>query len=284
MVAQRNGAGPPPGGGRAVPPGGAKTPASAPRSGAAAGPTGAAKDARGAQPAGTSSGPKPAAPMASGIGLASDRARQRMVESLRSMGIRDAGVLEAMERVPRHLFIEAGLASRAYEDVALPIGHGQTISRPSTVARMIETVAASIAPAARRQAKVLEVGTGCGYQAAVLAAIFGEVVSIERVRGLAEAARAHLRPLRLGNLRLVFGDGRLGAPTAAPFDAIIVAAAGAEIADELLMQMRVPSRLLAPIEKEGRQSLHLVERVGIESWHLTVLDAVRFVPLRAGTT
>ena len=134
------------------------------------------------------------------------------------------------------------------------------------------------------QPKVLEVGTGCGYQAAVLAAVFGEVVSIERVRGLAEGARANLRQLRLGNLRLVFGDGRLGAPTAAPFDAVIVAAAGVEISDELLMQMRVPSRLLAPIETDGRQSLHLVERVGSESWHLTVLDAVRFVPLRAGTT
>ena len=219
-----------------------------------------------------------------GVGLASDRARQRMVASLRSTGIRDEGVLQAMERVPRHLFIEAGLASRAYEDVALPIGHGQTISRPSTVARMIETIAAPIAPEARRRAKVLEVGTGCGYQAAVLAAVFGEVVSIERVRGLAEAARANLRPLRLGNLRLVFGDGRLGAPSAAPFDAIIVAAAGEEIAEDLLLQMRVPSRLIAPIDKGGRQSLHLVERVGAESWQLTVLDAVRFVPLKAGTT
>jgi len=188
-----------------------------------------------------------------------------------------------MERVPRHLFIEAGLASRAYEDVALPIGHGQTISRPSTVARMIETIAAPIAPEARRRAKVLEVGTGCGYQAAVLAAVFGEVVSIERVRGLAEAARANLRPLRLGNLRLVFGDGRLGAPSAAPFDAIIVAAAGEEIAEDLLLQMGVPSRLIAPIDKGGRQSLHLVERVGAQSWQLTVLDAVRFVPLKSGT-
>jgi len=218
-----------------------------------------------------------------GVGMASDRARQRMVASLRSTGIRDEGVLQGMERVPRHLFIEAGLASRAYEDVALPIGHGQTISRPSTVARMIETIAAPIAPEARRRAKVLEVGTGCGYQAVVLAAVFGEVVSIERVRGLAEAARANLRPLRLGNLRLVFGDGRLGAPSAAPFDAIIVAAAGEEIAEDLLLQMRVPSRLIAPIDKGGRQSLHLVERVGAESWQLTVLDAVRFVPLKAGT-
>lgn len=276
MAAHRNGSGQPPGGGRTVPAGrGASGASGAPASGAAKVP--------GSPPGSSASGAAAVAPLVAGVGLASERARQRMVGSLRSLGIRDAGVLEAMERVPRHLFIEAGLASRAYEDVALPIGHGQTISRPSTVARMIETIVASIPLEARRRAKVLEVGTGCGYQAAVLAAVFGEVVSIERVRGLAEGARANLRPLRLGNLRLVFGDGRLGAPTAAPFDAIIVAAAGAEIADELLMQMRVPSRLLAPIEKEGRQSLHLVERVGSESWHLTVLDAVRFVPLRTGT-
>ena len=225
------------------------------------------------------------APVPAGVGLASERARQRMVESLRSIGIRDPDVLGAMEQVPRHQFVEGGLASRAYEDVALPIGHGQTISRPSTVARMIETVAAAIPRAERKRAKVLEVGTGCGYQAAVLAALFGEVVSIERVRGLHETARTNLRPLRLPNLRLVFGDGRLGAPTAAPFDAIVVAAAGDEIPDDLLTQMAVPARLLAPIEKGGgAQALHLVERVGREAWHLTILDAVRFVPLRAGTT
>ncbi len=221
---------------------------------------------------------------AAGVGLAPERARQRMVASLRASGIRDEGVLEAMQQVPRHLFVEDALASRAYEDVALPIGHGQTISKPSTVARMIEIIAATIPREARSRAQVLEVGTGCGYQAAVLAEVFGEVVSIERVRGLAEDARARLRPLRLGNLRLVFGDGRLGAPSAAPFDGILLAAAGAEIPEELLLQMKVPSRLLAPIDSGGRQSLHLVERVGNETWHLTVLDAVRFVPLRAGTT
>lgn len=223
-------------------------------------------------------------PVPAGLGLASDRARQRMVDALRAAGIRDEDVLAAMNRVPRHQFIDAGLASRAYEDVALPIGHGQTISRPSTVARMIEALVAPIAPARRRQARVLEVGTGCGYQAAVLAAVFGEVVSIERVRGLHEAARANLRSMRLPNLRLVFGDGRLGAPTAAPFDAIVVAAAGDAIPDELLTQMGIPSRLMAPIEERGRQALHLVERSGKEAWQLTVLDAVRFVPLRAGTT
>ena len=223
-------------------------------------------------------------PVPAGLGLASERARQRMVDALRAAGIRDEGVLAAMGSVPRHQFIDPGLASRAYEDVALPIGHGQTISKPSTVARMIEILAAPIAPAQRRQARVLEVGTGCGYQAAVLAAVFGEVISIERVRGLHEAARANLRTMRLPNLRLVFGDGRLGAPTAAPFDAIIVAAAGAAIPDDLLTQMRTPSRLLAPIEEGGRQALHLVERTGREVWQLTILDSVRFVPLRAGTT
>lgn len=219
-----------------------------------------------------------------GAGLAYDRARQRMVDALRAAGIRDEGVLAAMNRVPRHAFIDPGFASRAYEDVALPIGHGQTISKPSTVARMIELLVASLPEAQRRQARVLEVGTGCGYQAAVLAALFGDVVSIERVRGLHEAARANLRAMRVPNLRLVFGDGRLGAPTAAPFDAVIVAAAGDAIPDDLLTQMRVPARLLAPIETEGRQALHLVERSGRDLWQLTILDSVRFVPLRAGTT
>ena len=219
-----------------------------------------------------------------GVGLASERARQKMVEALRAGGIRDSEVLDAMQRVPRHEFVEPGLASRAYEDVALPIGHGQTISRPSTVARMIETIAEAMPRESRKRSKVLEIGTGCGYQAAVLAALFGEVVSIERVRGLHEAARINLRAMRVPNLRLVFGDGRLGAPSVAPFDAIIVAAAGDEIPEDLLTQMNVPSRLLAPIVQQGAQALHLVERTSRESWQLTVLDAVRFVPLRAGTT
>ncbi len=218
-----------------------------------------------------------------GLGLASDSARRRMVEGLRAIGIRDADVLAAMEQVPRHQFVEPGLASRAYEDVALPIGHGQTISRPSTVARMLEMAVASVPRGQRRTAKALEVGTGCGYQAAVLAALFGEVVSIERVRGLHETARTNLRPLRLPNLRLAFGDGRLGAPSSAPFDAIVVAAAGDAIPDDLLTQMQVPGRLLAPVVRQGGQALHLVERVSRDSWQLTVLDSVRFVPLRAGT-
>jgi protein-L-isoaspartate(D-aspartate) O-methyltransferase len=207
-----------------------------------------------------------------------------MIETLRASGIRDLQVLAAMQSVPRHLFVEPALASRAYEDVALPIGHGQTISRPSTVARMLETVLAALPAERRGHAVALEVGTGCGYQAAVMAALFDQVVSIERVRGLHEIARDNLRPLRLANLRLMFGDGRLGAPLSGPFDAIVVAAAGDRIPDELLAQMRVPARLLAPVGDGQRQALHLVERTGPDAWELTVLDAARFVPLRVGTT
>ncbi len=207
-----------------------------------------------------------------------------MIESLHSLGIRDLDVLAAMRSVPRHLFVEPALASRAYEDVALPIGHGQTISRPSTVARMLETVLASVPRANRALARALEIGTGCGYQAAVMAALFGEVVSIERVRGLHEVARDNLRPLRLANLRLMFGDGRLGAPQSAPFDAIVVAAAGDRIPDDLLTQMRSGARLLAPVGDGTRQALHLVERTAPDAWQLTVLDTARFVPLRNGTT
>lgn len=220
----------------------------------------------------------------SGPGMAPDRARDRMVEGLRQAGVRDEDVLAAMRGVPRHLFVDGGLASRAYEDVALPIGHAQTISRPSTVAKMIELSCAHLPPARRRAARALEIGTGCGYQAAVLARLFGEVISVERLRSLHESARAHLRAMRLSNLRLVFGDGRVGVEQASPFDLIVVAAAGQSIPEPLLLQMRVGGRLVAPIVT-GRQtqSLHLVERAGVDDWHLTVLDPVRFVPLREGT-
>jgi protein-L-isoaspartate(D-aspartate) O-methyltransferase len=222
---------------------------------------------------------------ASGGGLATERARERMVQVLRTQGIRHESVLAAMASVPRHAFVDQALASRAYEDVALPIGQGQTISKPGTVARMLELLARGHTSAELRAAKVLEVGTGCGYQAAVLAGVFGEVVSIERLRWLHEAARTHIRPLRLPNLRLVFGDGRQGVAAAAPYDAIIVAAAGAGIPEPLLLQMKVGGRLIAPVEEgaEGRQSLHQVDHPSRDDWTLTVLDAVRFVPLRCGT-
>ncbi len=221
-------------------------------------------------------------PSPTGLGMASDRARARMVQNLRDLGIRSAVVLEAMGSVPRHLFIDQALASRAYDDVSLPIGHEQTISKPSTVARMLEISLAGLDEARRGAATVLEIGTGCGYQAAVLAQLCGQVVSIERLRALHEQARANLRALRIPNLRLVHGDGRAGVAQAAPYDAIVVAAAaGDEVPEALLGQMKVGGRLVAPVGVE-RQSLHLVERTGKFDWELTILDAVRFVPLQVG--
>jgi len=218
-------------------------------------------------------------------GLTSERARERMLDALRAQGIRHPVVLAAMQVVPRHAFVDPALASRAYEEVALPIGHGQTISKPGTVARMIEIVARERSAEQLRQARVLEVGTGCGYQAAVLAYVFGEVISVERLRGLHEAARTHLRPLRLSNLRLAFGDGFEGMQAQSPYDSIVVAAAGDAIPDPLLLQLKVGGRLIAPVQPDPAQgqALHLVDRTRSVHWALTVLDAVRFVPLRRGT-
>jgi protein-L-isoaspartate(D-aspartate) O-methyltransferase len=213
-----------------------------------------------------------------GIGMTSQRTRERMVARLREQGITDARVLEAMAGVPRHLFVEEALASRAYEDTALPIGFGQTISQPYVVARMIEILIRE-----RPLGKVLEVGTGCGYQAAVLAQLATEVYSVERIRELLERARANLRELRLKNLRLAYGDGGAGLEKAAPFDSIILAAAAPEMPQALLQQLARGGRMILPL-REGRadaQRLVLVERSRL-GFSETALDPVRFVPLQAG--
>jgi protein-L-isoaspartate(D-aspartate) O-methyltransferase len=212
---------------------------------------------------------------ASGVGMTSQRTRGRMVERLRGQGIRDERVLAAMAAVPRHLFVEEALASRAYEDTALPIGFGQTISQPYIVARMIEVLVE------KKPQKLLEVGTGCGYQAAVAAHVFPEVYSVERIKGLLERARANLLGLRLSNLRLAHGDGHAGLEKAAPFQAIIVAAAGKSVPPALLAQLAPGGRMVLPLESRGGQQLILVERNGrgfIESR----LDEVHFVPMKAG--
>jgi len=210
--------------------------------------------------------------------LNSDRARERMVSRLREQGIEDERVLAAMREVPRHLFVDEGLASHAYEDRALPIGHEQTISQPWVVARMI-----SVLIEGREPAKVLEVGAGCGYQAAVLAHVLREVHTIERVHGLYEMARSNLQKLRLpGRVRVVFGDGMAGLPGSAPFDGIVVAAAGLKIPQALLDQLAIGGRLVAP-EGGSTQRLVLIERTGNSTWNRQELDAVRFVPLRPGT-
>ena len=212
---------------------------------------------------------------ARGIGMTSQRTRDRMVARLREKGIRDEAVLGAMAAVPRHIFIEEALASRAYEDTALPIGFEQTISQPFIVARMLEALRGD-----KPLGKVLEVGTGCGYQAALLARLAKEVYSVERIAGLLEKARGNLRPLRLSNLRLVHADGNQGLPEAAPFDGIIVAAAGPEVPPALLQQLASGGRMIVPVGADN-QALCLIERTltGLtEKW----LDAVRFVPLRGG--
>jgi protein-L-isoaspartate(D-aspartate) O-methyltransferase len=213
-----------------------------------------------------------------GIGMTSQRTRERMVERLREQGISDVRVLAAMASVPRHLFVEEALASRAYEDTALPIGFRQTISQPYVVARMIECLVQG-----REPGKVLEVGTGCGYQAAVLAHIALEVYSIERIRELLERARANLRELRLKNLRLAYGDGSAGLEKAAPFDSIVLAAAAPVLPQALLRQLAPGGRMILPLREAGAdaQRLVLVER-GAGGYTETALDPVRFVPLLAG--
>ncbi len=213
-----------------------------------------------------------------GIGMTSHRTRARMVERLREQGIGEARVLEAMGSVPRHLFVEEALASRAYEDTALPIGFGQTISQPYVVARMIEALIRN-----RELGKVLEVGTGCGYQAAVLAQLAPEVYSIERIRELLERARANLRELRLKNLRLAHGDGAAGLEKAAPFDSIILAAAAREMPKALLQQLARGGRMILPLHEAGAdaQRLVMVERSRL-GYSESTLDPVRFVPLKAG--
>jgi protein-L-isoaspartate(D-aspartate) O-methyltransferase len=202
--------------------------------------------------------------------------RTVMVERLLAQGITNDRVLAAMQLVPRHAFVDGALASRAYDDAALPIGHSQTISQPWVVARMI-SIAAEVAGAT----KVLEVGTGCGYQAAVMAQVFSQVYSIERIRALYDMAREHLRTLKLSRIRLTYGDGMAGLPSAAPFDAIVVAAAGLKVPQALLSQLAVGGILIAP-EGAGTQRLVKIQRTGVANWERQELEEVRFVPLKAG--
>ena len=212
-----------------------------------------------------------------GIGMTSSRTRERLIERLRGEGIADARVLEAIRSTPRHLFVDEALASRAYEDTALPIGCGQTISQPYIVARMTEAVIAEGIPK-----KVLEIGTGCGYQAAVLAQLVPEVYSIECIRALMAGARRHLLELRLRNVSLRHGDGREGWPQLAPFDVIRLTAAPEVVPEALFEQLTPGGRVIAPVGRQGRQDLRVHRRTqnGIE---FKSLGAVSFVPFTSGT-
>ncbi len=219
-------------------------------------------------------------PPENGAALASLRVREKMAERIRQQGVRDPRVLQAMVMVPRHRFVDAALASRAYEDSAMPIGYGQTISRPYIVARCAELLLEAIRQPA--SARVLEIGTGCGYAAAVLAQLFGTVVSIERLRPVHELARANLRSLRLPNLRLVFGDGSLGLPGQLPFDGIVAAAAGAQLPAVWLDQLHGGGRLVAPLGIE-QQRLVVANKDAAGRISQRTIEAVRFVPLKPGT-
>ena len=221
---------------------------------------------------------------ASGLGLDSAGVRRRMVERLRSAGIVHAGVLGAMAAVARHLFVDAALVTQAYEDTSLPIGHGQTISKPSVVARMIELLFGGAN--ARRSGglgRVLEIGTGCGYQAAVLARLSQQVLSVERLKALHDKARDLLSAARSDNLRLVYGDGMLGHAPNAPYDSIISAAGGSAVPPAWLEQLAIGGRLVAPVMEAGtsRQVLVVIDRTE-SGYDRSTCEVVQFVPLKSG--
>lgn len=209
--------------------------------------------------------------------MTSLRTRDRMLTRLREQGIKDEVVLSAMGEIPRHIFVDEALSIRAYEDVSLPIGYGQTISQPYTVAKMTATL--------RNEGplnKVLEIGTGCGYQTAVLSKVAKEVYSLERIRPLVMKARNHLRTLKCTNVKLDHADGSIGLADYAPFDGIIVTAAASHIPEELLAQLTVGGRLVIPVGT-STQVLYLVERLA-NGYQQTQLESVKFVPLLGGTS
>lgn len=213
----------------------------------------------------------------SGIGMTSQRTRMRMVERLRDQGVKDEQVLAAMLDIPRHIFVDEALSSRAYDDVSLPIGFGQTISNPFTVARMVE-----LARGGRALEKVLEIGTGCGYQAAVLSRVARAVYSVERLAGLLSKTRVRLRELGIRNVKVKHGDGHAGLKELGPFDAIVIAAAATHLPELLTAQLAPGGRLVLPLGTR-EQRLVLVER-NADGFTQSVLDEVKFVPMIAGVS
>lgn len=211
-----------------------------------------------------------------GIGMTSARTRERLVQRLRDQGIVNPAVLDQLRNVPRHLFVDEALATRAYEDTALPIGHGQTISQPYVVARMTEALLEGAKPR-----KILEIGTGCGYQTAVLSPLVQFIYSVERINGLLDRARTRFKELAIRNVHLRHGDGFQGWPAHAPYDAILMAAAPLAIPQVLFEQLAPGGRLIAPVGPEGRQQLVRITKRG-EDLHTETLGLVSFVPLLQG--
>jgi len=213
-------------------------------------------------------------PPTSGVGMTSDRTRLRMVDMLRREGITDERVLGAMAEIPRHRFVDEGIASRAYEDVALPIGHGQTISSPTIVGLMTQLLLE------KPRAKVLEIGTGCGYQAAVLSRLVKEVYTMERIAPLMDKARRNLRDLRIYNVRFKHADGHAGYADGGPYDGILVAASATHVPEALKQQLADGGRMVLPVGTED-QWLYVVDRKG-DTFMEQKRAAVRFVPLLPG--
>ena len=212
-----------------------------------------------------------------GIGMTSQRTRERLLGRLMDQGISSLGVLDVMRSTPRHIFLDEALSHRAYEDVALPIGHNQTISQPYIVARMTEAIVTS-----GPLETVLEIGTGCGYQTAIIAQLAKKVYTIERIKPLLDRAKANIKSLRLRNTEFKHDDGSLGWEQKAPFDAIIATAAPQEVPNELLQQLNPQGgRLVIPVGGDDRQELKLITR-NEDDFSETFLDAVRFVPLLIG--
>ncbi len=240
-----------------------------------------------AAPVGAKSAARPAAKAPAhntpqGVGMDSSVVRMRMVQKLAAQGVRDPVVLSAMGTVERHRFVDTALAPQAYEDTSLPIGLGQTISKPGVVSRMAELLHNG---AAGPLGRVLEIGTGCGYQAAVLSHLAREVYSIERLRGLHDKARENLRPLRLPHVHLLFGDGMLGYAKGAPYAGIIAAAGGEAVPQAWIDQLAVGGRLVAPVstrsDKGTSQALLVLDKTA-QGVRQTLLEAVHFVPLKSG--
>jgi protein-L-isoaspartate(D-aspartate) O-methyltransferase len=218
----------------------------------------------------------------SGVGLDSQAVRSRMVQKLAAQGVADARVLAAMSAVERHRFVDSALVNQAYEDTSLPIGLGQTISKPNVVARMIELLLGAPGAAGGRLGRVLEIGTGCGYQAALLSHVATEVYSIERLRGLHERARENLRTFRLANVHLLFGDGMAGFAKGAPYAGIIAAAGGEAVPAQWTDQLAEGGRIVAPmVMTNGQQALVIVDKTAGRLSQAT-LEGVHFVPLKSG--
>lgn len=232
--------------------------------------------------AGARNAAKPALASPAGVGLDSSAIRARMVQKLADQGIEDEAVLAAMGQIERHRFVDSALVNQAYEDTSLPIGLGQTISKPNVVARMMALLREAPGLQGQPMGRVLEIGTGCGYQAAVLSLLAREVYSIERLRGLHDKARENLRPLRLPNVHVIFGDGMLGCPQGAPYSAIISAAGGESMPQAWIDQLAEGGRIVAPMQTSaGQQALVVIDKTP-QGLKQMLLEPVLFVPLKSG--